>query len=80
MLNSGKRLTQPVTCTIDLYQLMLECKLIAHTITTELMHHAVGWLLDPESRPPFDELAVRLREMVEDPCRYILTVVRQLLH
>ena len=32
-----------------------------------------GWLRDPEARPPFSELVIRLDEFLQDPLRYILT-------
>ena len=35
----------------------------------------IGWLLDPEARPTFEELESRMNEFLSDPLRYILTVV-----
>lgn len=32
-----------------------------------------GWLLEPESRPAFTDIALRLDDMLLDPLRYILT-------
>lgn len=34
-----------------------------------------GWLLEPESRPDFEELGHRFQEFMDDPPRYVLTVV-----
>ncbi len=34
-----------------------------------------GWLPEPESRPSFDDLHQRLKDMLKDPSRYVLTVV-----
>ena len=33
-----------------------------------------GWLLEPDSRPPFSDLVTRLNDLLQDPRRYILTV------
>lgn len=34
----------------------------------------VGWLQEPDSRPPFTELVKKFEEFLDDPLRYVLTV------
>ena len=73
-LCNGVRLEQPVTCSLNLYSVLLKCE----CIPLDYIYYkplTTGWMLDDTFRPSFSDLENTMRIFSVTPDQYIFTVV-----
>ena len=68
------RLEQPVTCSLDLYSVLLKCEYIPLMIIC-YKSLITGWLGDDTFRPSFSDLENAMIKFSITPDQYIFTVV-----
>ena len=73
-LYKGVRLEQPVTCSLDLYSVLLKCECIPLMIFC-YKSLITGWLLDDKCRPSFSDLEITMTTFSITPDQYVFTVV-----
>ena len=73
-LYNGVRLEQPVTCSLDLYSVLLNCECIPLMIIC-YKSLITGWLGDDTFRPSFSDLENAMKTFSIAPNQYIFTVV-----
>ena len=73
-LYNGVRLEQPVTCSLDLYSVLLNCECIP-LMTSCYLSLITGWLGDDTFRPSFSDLENTMIKFSITPNQYLFTVV-----